>query len=198
MDKLSEVLNLKDICGYITFLKTGVPDLGCEDFQLDVCIQRPKSKKPGRVVMIDNSARPNTLHPITKDISFQDLQSPLDSTDIITQFDKNKATIIDGSLSTLKSPDENHFASSPVRSPSNDFRSADCNEILRQELDESASSRNSKKRLDDDEKLISKSLVSQSSIEIELDNDASGCGSMENIREEEYVGEVNKYIKLIL
>lgn len=189
IDKLSDVLNLTDVCGYITFLKTGVPDLGCEEFEIDVCLQRPKSKKPGRVVMIDNSARPSTLQPITKDISFQDLQSPLDSTDIITQFDKNKqATIIDGSLSTLKSPDENHFASTPIKSPSNDFRSSDCNELLRQELDASTSS----KKLEDDEKCIPRNLVSQSSIEIELDaanNDASG--SMENIREEDYVGEVS-------
>jgi hypothetical protein len=186
-DKLADVLNLKDICGYITFLKTGVPDLGCEDFLMEVCLQRPKAKKPGRVVMIDNSARPSTLKPITKDISFQDLQSPLDSTDIITQFDKNKATIIDGSLSTLKSPDENHFASTPIKSPSNVYRSADCNELLERELDESANS-NSSKRLDDDEKCIPKHLVSQSSIEIELDA-SYASGSMENIKEE-YLGEV--------
>jgi hypothetical protein len=186
-DKLADVLNLKDICGYITFLKTGVPDLGCEDFQMEVCLQRPKAKKPGRVVMIDSSARPSTLKPITKDISFQDLQSPLDSTDIITQFDKNKATIIDGSLSTLKSPDENHFASTPIKSPSNVYRSADCNELLERELDESANS-NSSKRLDDDEKCIPKHLVSQSSIEIELDA-SYASGSMENIKEE-YLGEV--------
>lgn len=187
---MSDVLNLKDICGYITFLKTGVADLGCEDFQMDVCLQRPKSKKPGRAIMIDNNAtRPNTLQPITKDISiisFQDLQSPLDSTDIITQFDKQKATVIDGSLSALKSPDENHFASTPIKSsssPSNDFRSVDCNELLRQELDESSRS----KRLDDDEKIISRTLVSQSSVEIELDNDASGSTG-------EYVGEVRKLL----
>lgn len=186
-DKLSDVLNLKDICGYITFLKTGVPDLGCEDFEMEVSLQRPKSKKPGRVVMIETSARPTTLKPITKDISFQDLQSPLDSTEIITQFDKNKATVIDGSLSILKSPDENHFASTPIKSPSNVFRSADCNEVLQRELDESACS--SIGNESNDERRNPKHLVSQSSIEIELDA-SSVSGNLEDIKEE-YLGEVS-------
>ncbi|KAG5678046.1 hypothetical protein PVAND_007752 [Polypedilum vanderplanki] len=184
LTKLSEVLNLNDVCGYITFLNTGVPDLGCEEFEMDVCLQRPKSKKPGKVVAIDNTSRPNTLSTISKDISLQDLQSPLDSTDIIMQFDKNKtATVIDASLSTLKSPDENHFAASPKNiSPSNVFRSVDCNEVLENELEKL---NESDKKVDDDEKVIPKHLVSQSSIEIELDNSSD---KLENVKEE-YFGE---------
>jgi hypothetical protein len=166
---------------------TGVPDLGSEDFTMDVCLHRPKAKKPGRVVMVDESARPSTLQPITRDISFQDLQSPLDSTDIITNFDKNRATVIDGSFSTLKSPNENHFASTPIKSPSNDFRSVDCNQLLQQELDESGCS--NRQKMDEDERRIPKNMISQSSIEIELDASNDASPGVESVKEE-YLGEV--------
>lgn len=181
VDKLSEQMDLVNLCGYITFLRSGVPDPGCEEFNMDVCLQRPKVKKPGRVVPLEN-ARPSTLANIPKDISFQDLQSPLDSTEI-TSFNKNK-TIIDGSLSLLKSPDENYFAVSPKNtSPSNVFRSADCNEVLQHELEKLDKS----DKLDEQVK-IPKNMVSQSSIEIELvDEDAE---KMDELKEEEYLGEV--------
>lgn len=196
VDKLSEVLNMKDVCGYVTFLQTGVPDLGCEDFEMDICLQRPKAKKPGRAVPLD-AARPNTLSTISKDISLQDLQSPIDSTDVIMQFDKSKqtTTVIDGSLSTLKSPDENHFAASPKNTaPSNVFRSADCNEVLENELEKLNESDN--RKLDDDEKIIPRHMVSQSSIEIELVDD--DCNEkMEDVKEEiEYLGEVKIFLYL--
>ncbi|CAG9800332.1 unnamed protein product [Chironomus riparius] len=186
IDKLMDVLNLKDVCGYITFLKTGVPDLGCEEFDIDVCLQRPKAKKPGKVVAVE-STRPNTLPTISKDISLQDFQSPLDSTDIIMQL--SSKTIIDGSLSMLKSPDENHFASTPKNtSPSNVYRSADCNDVLKSELAELNKSDN--KKLDDDEKFIPRHMVSQSSIEIELVDDDSR-EKLDDVKEEtsEYLGE---------
>lgn len=177
VDKLSEHLNLTNVCGYITFLRSGVPDIGCEDFELDVCLQRPKIKKPGRVVPVEN-VRPNTLDNIPRDVSFQDLQSPLDSTEI-TSFNKNK-TIIDGSLSSLKSPDENYFASSPKNSsPSNVFRSVDCNALLQDELEKLDLG---DRRMDEDEMKIPKNLVSQSSIEIELVDDST--------EKSEYLGEV--------
>lgn len=170
VDKISEVLNLKNLCGYITFVKTGVPDLGCEEFDINISLQRPKIKKPGKVVAVDSKVRPNTLLNIPRDISFQDLLSPLDSTEI-TSFNKNK-TVIEGSL---KSPEENHFASSPQNSsPSNVYRSSDCNEVLKNELE----------TLDLAEK-IPKNLVSQSSIEIEMSQDDS------KKEEEEYLGEVS-------
>lgn len=177
VDKLSEQMNLKNVCGYITFLRSGVPDPGCEEFEMDVCLQRPKVKKPGRVVAVEN-ARPTTLANIPKDLSFQDLQSPLDSTEI-TSFNKNK-TIIDGSLSLLKSPDENYFAVSPKNtSPSNVFRSADCNEVLQHELE----------KLDMNEHVkIPRNMVSQSSIEIELVDDDNE--KVDEPKEAEYLGEV--------
>lgn len=172
IDKLSENIDLKRVCGYITWLRTGVTDLGCEEFEIDVSLQRPKHKKPGRVVSVENP-RPNTLPNIHKDTSFHDLQSPLDSTEI-TSFNKNK-TVIEGT-SLLKSPDENYFAASPQNtSPSNVFRSNDCNELLQHELE----------KLDLSDKktvVIPRTMVSQSSVEIELIEDET--------QREEYFGEV--------
>lgn len=174
-------MNLKNVCGYITFLRSGVPDIGCEDFEMEISLQRPKTKKPGKVVPVSVVTRPDTLVNIPRDISLQDLQSPLDSTEI-TSFNKNK-TVIEGSLSLLKSPDENYFAVSPQNtSPSNVFRSSDCNELLQHELEKL--DENDKKA--DESVTIPRNMVSQSSIEIELvDDDKS------EKEEEEYVGEVN-------
>lgn len=185
VDKISEILNLRNVCGYITFVRTGVPDLGCEEFDMDVSLQRPKIKKPGKVVAVVDSTtataaveRPSTLANIPRDFSFQDLASPLDSTEI-TSFNKNK-TIIEG---MLKSPEENHFAASPQNSsPSNIYRSSDCNEVLQNEL----------KNLDMEEMTIPRNLVSQSSIEIEMggESDESRRGK----EEEEYLGEVKCFL----
>lgn len=180
VDKLSENMNLKNVCGYITFLRSGVPDFGCEEFEMDVCLQRPKNKKPGRVIPVEQS-RPNTLSNIPKDTSYQDLQSPLDSTEI-TSFNKNK-TVIEGSLLLLKSPDENYFAASPQNSsPSNIFRSADCNELLQHELEKM----DLRDANPDENIVVPKRMVSQSSIEIELGEDN------EQPKQEEYLGEVKR------
>lgn len=71
---------------------------------------------------------------------------------------------------SLKSPDENHFAITPQnRSPANDFRSDDCNELLAKEL---ADLDEAKRQEIDDTK---GNLVSQASIEIEIcDGEQSG------------------------
>lgn len=191
IDKLSENLNLKNVCGYVTFLRSGVPDIGCEDFQLDITLSRPKVKKPGRVVPVDaTTTRPSTLGgTIPKDISFQDLQSPLDSTEI-TSFNKNK-TVIESSVSLLKSPDENYFAASPQQSsPSNVFRSSDCNELLQHELEKLDMS-DRKDGADDSLVKIPKNMVSQSSIEIELVEDGDEGGEKMDSVKEEYLGEVS-------
>lgn len=183
VDKLSENLNLKNVCGYITFLRSGVPDIGCEEFEIDICLQRPKSKKPGHVVPVV-TARPTTLQNIPKDLSFQDLLSPLDSTEI-TSFNKNK-TIVDGSLSLLKSPDEDYFAVSPKNvSPSNVFRSSDCNELLQNELEKLDMS----DRQLDEAMRVPRNMISQSSIEIELVDEDNE--KLIEKKEEEYLGEVS-------
>lgn len=205
IDNLMQHLNLKDVCGFITFLKTGVPDLGCEEFDIDVHLQRPKSKKlstknePGRAVAFGGAAsfRPATLQNIPKqnEIIFQDLQSPLDSTEI-TSFNKNK-TVIDSSMSTLKSPDENYFSVTPIitSSPSIEFKSADCNDLLQNEL-KKLDERDASKFLDDDEKKIPKNMVSQSSIEIELVDDSFEEEKQEYLGEEWTLLDINFGIPL--
>lgn len=42
VQKLEEVLNLKETCGYITFVNTGVMDIGCEQYDPNVHIIKPK------------------------------------------------------------------------------------------------------------------------------------------------------------
>lgn len=41
VEKLSQVLNLTETCGYVTFVNTGVPDIGCEDFDINVHLKKP-------------------------------------------------------------------------------------------------------------------------------------------------------------
>lgn len=61
-----------------------------------------------------------------------DLQSPMDGSEI-TSFNAFQST---DNGTHLKSPDENHFAVTPPTnsSPSNVYRSDDCNELLAKEL----------------------------------------------------------------
>lgn len=48
VQKLEEVLNLKESCGYITFLNTGVRDIGCDVYDADVHLVKPKRSKERR------------------------------------------------------------------------------------------------------------------------------------------------------
>lgn len=42
IQNLEEVLNLKETCGYVTFINTGVPDIGCEQYDTNVHLIKPK------------------------------------------------------------------------------------------------------------------------------------------------------------
>lgn len=44
IEKLERVLNLTDTCGYITFVNTGVPDIGCEQYDINVHLKKPKAR----------------------------------------------------------------------------------------------------------------------------------------------------------
>lgn len=48
IQKLEEVLNLRETCGYITFINTGVPDIGCERYDIDVHLIKPKRSLTGK------------------------------------------------------------------------------------------------------------------------------------------------------
>lgn len=92
--------------------------------------------------------------------------------------------------SSLKSPVENHFAITPQnQSPSNVYRSDDCNELLAKELEQLNDVDKSYDRSPDSER---SHLVSQSSIEIDI-CDADTKDELDSIEEEEpeSIGEVN-------
>lgn len=176
IEKLKKHINLETTCGYITFVNTGVHDIGSEFNDINVQLERPKSKKQ----------RKSSLLPITEKINQQpikDLLSPMDGSEI-TNFK------IPQNSERLKSPDENYFSSTPVEnlspSPSNVYRSDDCNEILETEL----------AKLNEEE-LKRGELVSQSSIEIEFKETNSIDGDNRDLCEEkEDLGEVSKIFPL--
>ncbi|XP_017472679.1 PREDICTED: protein FAM91A1 [Rhagoletis zephyria] len=173
VQQLAKLLDLEHNCGFITFLNTGVPDIGCESFELQVHIRHPKSKAKSPVetktVTVESNRSkeivPNVIANATAPIKLstltqpQDLLSPADGSEV-TSFARLSASPINASQ--LKSPDENYFAVSPQNgSPSNIFTSDDCNELLASELakcDADSAAQNASKN----------ELVSQSSVEIPI------------------------------
>lgn len=185
IQKLSESLNLKNTCGYVTFINTGVPDIGCENYEIDVHLTRPKLRKnsrkdstssainsmslnlndttkmPGHLIRVAPNASASSSSTVTttnipskeitpSDEHIPDLHSPMDGSEIISYnaislqqqkiLKQIELTTSSSSSTTtqalkLKSPDEDYFAITPVNaSPSNVFRSDDCNELLAKEL----------------------------------------------------------------
>lgn len=101
----------------------------------------------------------------------------------ITSFNIAKKTL--NAASSLQSPDENHFAVTPEnRSPSNVFRSEDCNELLAKEL-----AKLDETTMDDHSPDDRFNLVSQSSIEIEFTNEKDSVSRTDV--EPECLGEVS-------
>ncbi|XP_059614204.1 protein FAM91A1 [Phlebotomus argentipes] len=161
VEKLSDHLNLSSTCGYITFLNTGVPDLGCEtNYDVNVHLKRPERRKGHR-----NSGPSITPSMEESTVSIKDASpvTPTVPNELLTPLDGSEITIHksrSNELAKLKSPDEEHFAVTPKStSPSNVFRSEDCNELLETELAELAQN---------EKRYGGKELVSQSSIEISI------------------------------
>uniref|UniRef100_A0A034W7H7 Protein FAM91A1 n=1 Tax=Bactrocera dorsalis TaxID=27457 RepID=A0A034W7H7_BACDO len=167
VQQLTKYLDLEHNCGFITFLNTGVPDIGCESFDLQVHLKHPKSKTksvngPKSIVTAPtvSNALASTTAPITVSTVTQpqDLLSPADGSEV-TSFARLNASPLSGSQ--LKSPDENYFAISPQNgSPSNVYTSVDCNELLASEL--------AKCDADSAATHTKNELVSQSSVEIPI------------------------------
>lgn len=44
IEKLSQILNMTETCGYVTFVNTGVPDIGCEEYDINVHLKKPKTR----------------------------------------------------------------------------------------------------------------------------------------------------------
>lgn len=117
---------MENTCGYITFVKTGVPDLGCESYDENVSLARPKSRKDRK-----NSSTGSIIPRMENSPSVQSipLQSPMDEITSFNVIKKSETPI------TLKTPNEDYFAVTPSNSsPANEFRSDDCNELLAKEL----------------------------------------------------------------
>lgn len=149
VEKLKSILNFVNVCGYVTLINTGVHDIGCENDDPEVHLERPKSKKQLKQASIRSNKE--------KQMPAKELLSPMDGSEI-TNFKIPQA------VDKLKSPDENYFAITPPidsisPSPSNVFRSDDCNEILESEL----------AKLNEEAKRTGQ-LVSQGSIEVPIES----------------------------
>ncbi len=126
MEKLGQVLNFENTCGYLTFVKTGVPDLGCESYDENVSLARPKSRKDRKSSSVGGIIPQMENSPSIQSIP---LQSPMDEITSFNLIQKTENTF------NLKSPNEDYFAVTPLNSsPANVFRSDDCNELLAKEL----------------------------------------------------------------
>ncbi|XP_075161230.1 protein FAM91A1 [Haematobia irritans] len=105
--KLQEHLDLKHHCGYITFVNTGVSDIGCENYELEVRLKHPRSKL--KAIKKENVAKeivPNTNAKVDEEqLEPKDLLSP-DQTELCS-FTRSS----NSPQHNLNTPDENYFAS---------------------------------------------------------------------------------------
>lgn len=111
---LKKVVDIDHNCGYLTFVDIGVPDFGCQNFDPQVRLGRVNKQSKSEMKLVDEN---------------KSEQSSENTEDLV----KDEAA--------LRSPDENHFALTPVTnsarsSPANGFTSQDCKDILCQELDQ--------------------------------------------------------------
>lgn len=153
VQRLSNLIDLRQQCGYITFLNTGVPDLGCEEYELRVRLKPMQRQKRSSITPAPS-----------KSLNVPNSDAATPATAEITSF-------------TLKSPDENHFATTPEHGPANEFTSPDCSQVLASELAKCSS------RAD---------LLSQSSVEIPMaEEEVSPVEEEEDATEEWTLLEVN-------
>ncbi|XP_005190226.2 protein FAM91A1 [Musca domestica] len=158
--KLQEHLDLQHHCGYITFVNTGVADIGCEQYELEVHLKHPRSKlkavrKDNQSLDKENTQQdvPNVLKLDEEKMEAKDLLSP-DQTELCSFARATSSP----QHQNLKTPDENYFASQQTsQEPSAVYTSADCSELLATEL------ANCSGKIE---------LVSQGSVEIPLDREA--------------------------
>lgn len=159
-------LNFTNTCGYVAFLKTGVKDIGCEEDVVDVKLQRPQRRKSSVAGKVQQK---------------RDLNIPVAKTPVAGEQDEKKDPVAellspndDVDISTFQNKfasQEDHFGatSSPASgSPANEYRSADCNELLESELETLNSGRK---------------LISEASIEIPIEEGA------DEVPEDVYEGE---------
>lgn len=188
MEKLREILNLDKTCGYITFINTGVPDFGCDEYEDNVQLKRVKRKQQLAVKNNDKELKSIlvSLHGIILIAQFK----AIESFEFLLQSRSRK--MIPEILSPANASDITSFhiaekglpkseELTPKRYPDNVYRSADCDEILEKELAELQEN--------NDDRSVGENypLVSQSSIEIDV-SDESSHGTQ---KVDEVLGEVN-------
>lgn len=209
-------MNLKETCGYITFINTGVVDIGCEQYDTNVHIIKPKRNSSFKEKRRNSQQAANTPQSTMDYIvrfdlpfltnssffsvrnSFFVLKQPNPSIknlpDLASPMDGTEITSFNIAKKlenlALRSPDENHFAITPQNQlPDNVFRSDDCNELLAKELEQlNEGDGNNKDRSPDSERY---NLVSQSSIEIEICDKNDNKDDLDLIEEENEIGEVS-------
>ncbi|KAI9587031.1 protein FAM91A1 [Glossina fuscipes] len=132
--KLEEHLDLEYHCGYITFLNTGVPDIGCEICDVDVHLKLSRSKL--KIDKVKNNINNQTekvpkkpkgrKEEVTMPDITKELMSP-DNTEL-TSFSRPG----NSPQRNLKSPDENYFANSPQNNEHSAVytMAENCNELL--------------------------------------------------------------------
>ncbi|KAK9875112.1 hypothetical protein WA026_005906 [Henosepilachna vigintioctopunctata] len=133
---LNEIIDIECNCGFLTFVNIGVLDFGCENRDQTVRLgpnQRKSSFGLSRVQRLgtdSKSAEPTSI--MNENFCFpSEIKLNKEVTDSSVSPEKNK----------LRSPDEDHFASTPIEddnatsSPANGFTSEDCSRLLQEELD---------------------------------------------------------------
>ncbi|XP_061393166.1 protein FAM91A1 [Musca vetustissima] len=162
VQKLQEHLDLKHHCGYITFVNTGVADIGCEHYELEVRLRHPRSKL--KAVRKEKDTPSSTVPNVLKLEGEEGGEEKLDPVKDLLSPDQTELCSFARSTNSpqhqnLKTPDENYFASNKAnQEPSAVYTSEDCSELLASELANCSGGK--------------MELVSQGSVEIPLDREA--------------------------
>jgi hypothetical protein len=116
---LSNLVDLEHNCGFLTFANVGVLDFGCAN--KEPTVRLGKNRRHINSTVVRRSSKSEPLSITNENFSFTAADKPAED--------------------LLQSPDESHFALTPVSdsqrsSPANGFTSKESSELLRRELDE--------------------------------------------------------------
>uniref|UniRef100_A0A6M2DPN4 Protein FAM91A1 n=1 Tax=Xenopsylla cheopis TaxID=163159 RepID=A0A6M2DPN4_XENCH len=165
---LSKYIDLENTCGYITFVNTGVIDIGCENHDPIVRLGKT-TKNLDKNSGIDSSATDCKTTISNENFNFEKVDVNPVSQESEKSIQNHVPTLNTSDkfspADELQSPNESHFSITPVKtvsesSPSNCFTSSDCDDILREELDNLEISNNTKCETNKCEKKINNILTS--------------------------------------
>ncbi|KAJ8985709.1 hypothetical protein NQ317_014358 [Molorchus minor] len=144
---LAEYVDLEHNCGYLTFANIGVLDFGCPNREIVVRLGRnSRGLSSGFSKMAkaktDNNNQSEALSIANENFSLKSEEnSPKKADDKPTGDQSGKKIDKPEMERCLQSPDEGHFALTPVTSsqsssPANGFTSQECTDLLQEELDQ--------------------------------------------------------------